>query len=355
MTSGEKVQTLTFKLRLRDKHASELNRQRQAVNTVWNFCNETQQKAVKSGRRWLSAFDLQALTNGASKDLDVHAHTIQRVCSTYSEARRINKKAWLRWRGRKSLGWVPFNTGHVTFDGKAFTFRGAVYEAMHLRSEIVAGAKFGAGSFNQDGRGRWYLNVPLKVPCAAQSDRPAVGIDLGLHSLATLSTGDKIEAPQFYRKSERALATAQRAKKTKRARTIHQKAANRRRDHLHKASLGIARTFGLIVIGDVSPSKIAKTRMAKSVLDAGWSDFKRMLAYKAITHGASAIEVSERLTSQVCSACGSLPPSRPRGIADLGKRVWCCDDCGTDHDRDVNAALNILRVGLDTLHLGAIA
>jgi putative transposase len=343
---------LTYKFRLRDKHVAELNRQARAVNYVWNYCNETQRKAALSHRRWLSAFDLQKLTAGASKELNIHAHTIKRVCNAYVDARKTHKKPWLRWRGRKSLGWVPFNTGHVTFDGTAFKFRGVVYSTMHLR-DLAPGVKIGAGSFNADSKGRWYLNIPVEIECSNSAPLSRVGIDLGLHSLATLSTGAKVEAPRFYRASEEKLGMAQRARKTKRVRAIHAKVGNRRKDFLHKASAKIAKEFGLIVIGDVSPKKLAKTGMAKSVLDAGWSDFKRMLSYKAIRHGGSALEVSERYTSQVCSTCGSMSPSRPKGIADLSKRNWVCDDCGTAHCRDTNAALNILRVGLDALIGGA--
>jgi IS605 OrfB family transposase len=347
-------QTITFKFRLRDKHAAELNRQARAVSYVWNFCNETQQKAARAKRKWLSAFDLQKLTNGASKELDLHAHTIQRVCRAYDDARKTHKKAWLRWRGRKSLGWVPFNTGHVSFDGNVFKFRGVEYNPMHLREELQAGSKIKAGSFNQTAKGHWFVNIAVEVDCAASAPLSYVGIDLGLKALATLSTGESIEAPRLYRASEQKLATAQRARKTpKRVRNIHAKIANRRKDFLHKASAKIAAEFGLIVIGDVSPKKIAKTMMAKSSLDAGWSSFKSMLSYKALMRGGAAIEADERYTTQTCSECGSLPPSRPKGIAGLAKRTWRCDDCGTDHCRDTNAARNILRVGLDTLRLGA--
>lgn len=349
-------QTLTFKLRLRDKHAAELNRQARAVNFVWNYCNGTQKKAAQSHRKWISAFELQRLTAGASKELDLHAHTIQRVCGEYDKARKTRKKAWLRWRGRKSLGWVPFNTGHVIFDGETFKFRGVIYQTMHLRDELKAGIKIGAGSFNADARGRWYLNIPVEVECATSAPLSRVGIDLGLKYLAVLSTGEKIASPRLYRASEEKLAKVQRARKTpKRVRDIHAKIANRRKNFLHKASAKIAREHGLIVIGDVSPSKIAKTSMAKSVLDAGWSSFKRQLLYKAIRHGGRAIEADERYTTQTCSECGAVPPSRPKGIAGLDKRMWRCDDCWTDHCRDTNAARNILRVGLDTLRLGATA
>jgi transposase len=105
--------------------------------------------------------------------------------------------------------------------------------------------------------------------------------------------------------------------------------------------------------GDVSPKKIAQTRFAKSSLDASWSNFKRMLAYKSHLRAGRLLEVSERHTSQTCSECGCLPPSRPRGIAGLGIREWTCDDCGTVLDRDVNAAKNILRVGQHALAGGA--
>lgn len=192
-------QILTFKFRLHDKRAAELDRQARAVNYVFNFCNETQKKAAQSHRKWLGYHDFARLTAGASKDLNLHAHTIQRICREYAARRDQVKKPWLRWRGRKSLGWVPFNTGHVTFDGETFTFRGVVYQTMHLRKELKAGIKIGAGSFNADARGRWYLNVPVKVQCAASAPLARVGVDLGLKALATLSTGEKIVAPRFYR------------------------------------------------------------------------------------------------------------------------------------------------------------
>lgn len=344
---------ITVKLRLRDRHAANLNRQARAVNVVWNYCNERQRQAVRECRRWLSYPALAALTAGTSADLGLHAHTIQRVCRAYVEARRTQRKLWLRWRGRRSLGRVPFNTGHVTFDGEAFTFRGVRYETMHLR-EIPAGATLGAGSFNADARGRWYLNVPVEVPEAPSASVAKVGVDLGLKDLATLSTGVKIPMPCFYRQSEAALATAQRARKTKRVRAIHAKVANRRRDFLHKESAKLVKRYGLIVVGNVSPLDLAQTAMAKSVLDAGWSDFRHMLRYKARLRGGGAcVEVSERLSTQTCSACGALPPSRPKGIAGLRERVWRCDACGAVHDRDVNAARNILRLGQRTLGGGA--
>lgn len=354
MTGAEPTKVkLTIKLRLKDKHAAELNRQARAVNVVWNYINEVQQKAAQSGRQWLSVYDLMNLTSGAGKELGLHAHTIQRVCRAYSDARRVQKKAWLRWRGAKSLGWVPFNTGHVAFDGEHFMFRGKAYKAMHSRSYLTPEMKFGAGSFNADAKGRWYINLPVDVGCQDEIKTPIVAVDLGLKTLATLSSGAKIEMPKFYRASEESMSLSQRARKAKRTRSIRVKAANRRKDFLHKSANALADEFGIIIVGDVSPKRLAKTRLAKSVHDAGWAGFKSMLSYKALMRGGRVIEVSEAMTTQTCSECGAVPASRPKGIAGLGIRDWECSECGAVHDRDVNAARNILRVGLDALAEGA--
>jgi putative transposase len=345
---------LTYRYRIKDKHARRLREQAHAVNQIWNFCNETQRFAIKHNKKWPTGYDLVNLVAGCVKEgLDLHSHSALRVCLQYDKSRRQHKKPWLRWRSKRSLGWVPFNTGRVQLRDGVFIFRSERYEVW-LHRELPAGAKIGAGSFSQDARGRWYINCPVEVAEAMQAPLTYVGIDLGLKDLATLSTGEKIEAPQFYRRSEAKLTTVQRArKKPKRVRTICAKVANRRKDFLHKASTTLAKEYGLIVVGNVSPLKLAKTQMAKSILDAGWANFKRMLSYKSITNGGSTLEVSEAFSSQVCSECGCLPASRPKGIADIGIREWCCDDCGTIHDRDVNAARNILRVGLDTLVEGA--
>lgn len=110
----------------------------------------------------------------------------------------------------------------------------------------------------------------------------------------------------------------------------------------------------VVDIGDVSSTKLVKTRFAKSVLDAGWATLRRQLSYKSIRNGGRYVEVSEYLTSQTCSSCGCLPPERPRGIAGLGIRTFDCSECGVSLDRDVNAAKNILsRFSQETLAEGA--
>lgn len=348
--------TRTIKLRLRDKHAKELCRQARAVNFVWNYCNETQRHSVRRYRcgentRFLSHFDLGKLTAGTSTDLALSSTTIKAVCKQYAQSRSQHKKPWLRWRGKKSLGWVPYEGRVIRFDGTHFVFRKIKYQPFHLRDELTPETKLRDGSFSQDRRGRWYINCVIEIPAAAiVAPDVAVGIDLGLKDLATLSTGEKVANHRRYRQLEAQLAVAQRARKKKRVRAIHARIANGRKDDLHKASLEIAKKYRTIFVGDVSSSKLARTKLAKSVLDAGWYDFKQMLSYKALMYGGRVIEVDERYTSRGCSGCGAL--SGPKGPKDLGVREWTCSECGETHDRDVNAARNILRVGQDTLEGG---
>src|SRR5215472_1188930 len=255
---------LTYRYRIKDKHARQLIAQARAVNCVWNYCNETQQRTAQSARKWLTGYDLWKLVAGCTKEgIDLHSHSAMRVCLQYDKSRRQHRKPWLCWRSRRSLGWIPFNTGHVQFRDGGFVFRGERYDVW-LHRPLPKDAKIGAGSFSQDSRGRWYINCPVEVEEATQAPLKRVGIDLGLKQLATLSTGEKIEIPGFYRKSEEKLGKSQHARKTKRVRTIHAKVANRRRDFLHKESAKLAKKYGLIVVGDVSPSKLAQTNMAKS-------------------------------------------------------------------------------------------
>jgi putative transposase len=335
------MQPLTIKLRVRDKHAAELSRQARAVNFVWNYCNDAQKHAFQTRRawrdKWLSCSALAAATAGVADELGLHSHTIQRVCREYEKSRKQKKKRGLRYRRGKSLGLVPFNTGHVSFDGKTFIFRGVQYTTTHLQDTLKPGIKIGAGSFNQDAGGRWYISPNTRV-----------GIDLGLDTLAGLSDGCEIAPPRFYRKSEEKLATAQRANKTpKRIRNIHVKIANRRKDFLHKQSARIVKEYGLVVVGNVNPSRLAKTNMAKSVRDAGWAGFKHMLSYKETTHGGMCLEVNEAYSTRICSECGAL--SGPKGIADLGIRDWSYSEYGAVHRRDTNSDKVLLRVGLHTL------
>jgi IS605 OrfB family transposase len=182
----------------------------------------------------------------------------------------------------------------------------------------------------------------------------SIGIDLGLKDLATLSNGKKLKADRYYRRYEQKLGIAQRARKKHRVKTLHAKIKNTRKNQLHQFSTELVKAYAAIVIGDVSSKALAKTQLAKSVLDAGWGSFKTMLRYKCANAGVWFEEVNEKYTTQACSSCGSLSPNSPKGRAGLGIREWSCPMCGALHDRDVNAAKNILALGHERLAGGIL-
>jgi putative transposase len=336
---------LVYRYRVKSRDGL-LSQQAQACNIVWNYCNDTQQAALKWGRKWPSGFDLNRLTAGASKELGLHSGTVNAVCEQYAKSRHQHHRPLLRHRGKRSLGWVPFKGRDLKREGQAFRFSGHSFRVFNSRA-LPNDAKIRDGSsFAQDARGNWFLNVALEVSEAqARTTDRGVGIDLGLKEFASLSTAEKIANPRHLDALTHGLAKAQRAQKKRLVTKIHAKGANRRRDFLHKLSHRIVRDFDYIAVGNVNAAGLAKTSLAKSVLDASWSSFRHMLRYKAIARGAWFQEVNEAFTTQACSTCGSLPRSRPRGIAGLGIREWQCSDCRALHDRDTNAAISILRVG----------
>jgi putative transposase len=277
------------------------------------------------------------------------------VCEQYASSRRQRNRPFLRYRSEKVLGWVPLKGRNLKRDGKAFRFSGNTFRVFNSRP-LPAGKIKDGTNFSQDARGNWFLNIIIEITDShPRQIGSGVGVDLGLKDFAALSTGEKINNPRHFKQLEEALGRAQRAHRKRQAVNIHARIANARRDFLHKLSTRIVREFDYIAVGNVNAAGLAKTSMAKSVYDAGWSSFRNQLAYKAIKHGATFEEVNEAFSSQVCSSCGSLPDSRPKGIADLGIREWVCSDCGSKHDRDVNAAKNILRRGRATLAEGILA
>jgi putative transposase len=205
----------------------------------------------------------------------------------------------------------------------------------------------------KDAAGRYFASFVVEA-----GDEPLpetageVGIDLGLTHFAVLSDGRKIGNPRFLRRAERRLKKAQRALSRKAkgsnnrekavvkvART-HAQVADARRDFAHKLSTQIIRENQTVVVEDLCVKGLARTKLAKSVHDAGWSQFVGMLAYKAARHGRAFIRIGRWFpSSKLCSACGALAESMP-----LNVRSWTCP-CGAAHDRDVNAAINILAAG----------
>jgi len=327
--------------RYRIKNSSRaLDAQARCVNFVWNFCGETQRTAVRWHRRWPSGYELINLTHGTSRELGLHSDMVQAVCKQFARSRDAHRHR-CRWRSRKSLSWIPFQAARaIRMDGDAVIFLKRRYRLWLSRP---VDGRICSGCFAQDARGRWYLNLELEVAGCRDCGSGEIGVDLGLKSLVCLSTGEKISNPRYLARYAEKLAIAQRAGRKRRVRALHAKIANSRRHFLHEISTRLVRENARICVGKVNSSGLARTSLAKSVFDACWSQLRSQLRYKAIRHGAEYIEVDEHFTTQVCSGCGAV--SGPKGIAHLGVREWMCSECGVQHDRDINSAINILVSG----------
>lgn len=338
-------QTKTLKVRVKDKHAAELSRMARGVNFVWNYLNELSSRAIREKGLFLSAYDMHPYTKGAGRELGLHSQTLQCIAAEYATRRKQFKKSRLSWRKsggvRRSLGWIPVNTGAAKWKKGQVFHNGSYFKIWD--SYGLSNYKFRSASFNEDARGRWYFNVVVDADIKPSFGQGAVGIDLGLKDIATCSNGEKLENSRFYRRMEDKLAIAQRARNKQRVKAIHAKIKNRRKDAQHKFSRKLVNQYGEIVVGDVSSTKLAKTKMAKSVYDAGWSQLKTMLEYKCAHAGIVFKVVNEAYTTRTCSSCGSL--SGPQGVNGLRIRDWECMECGVVHDRDINAARNILSLG----------
>jgi putative transposase len=343
--------TRTLRLKVRAESYAWLNAAAVETNQVWNWANATSSDAADRNRRanakFLSGFDLCNLSAGATEYFErIGADTIQRVCCEYAVKRKAAKRMKLRWRpsrgARRALGWVPFKAASLKRKGNGLRFCGKTFRVFDR--EYLGELKWRDGCFAQDSVGDWWVCLPV-IETAERSAAPceAVGIDLGLKDIAVTSDGERLEAGRWTHAFAEKLANAQRRGHKRQAKRIHRKAANCRKDALHKFSRRIVDSYQTIIVGDVSSLKLVKTRMAKSVLDAGWGMLKNQLAYKSEYAGRRFEVVDERYTSRACSSCGSL--SGPKGVNGLRERVWMCGECGDSHDRDVNAARNIVRLG----------
>ena len=199
---------------------------------------------------------------------------------------------------------------------------------------------------------KWYVNLMLELPdqeLLPKANR-VVGIDLGLKSFAITSDGEFIESPKYLRKLEQKLAKAQhklcrrkkgsnrRAKARKQVANVHEHISNQRKDFCHKESRKLINTYDSIAVEDLQIQNMVKNRhLSKSISDSGWGLFLRYLSYKAESAGRQFVKVDPRNTSQKCSQCGEIVKKS------LAVRVHKCPHCGLVLDRDINAAINILK------------
>jgi putative transposase len=299
-------------------------------------------------REWLAEAPSVALVQACNDARRAYRNWFD-CLSGQRKGRRIGHPRLRRKRGRQSI--------RLTRNG--FILRGErLYVAkvgeIRVRWSRLLPSEPSSVTVIREPDGRYYASF---VVTRAAAPLPVcdheVGIDVGLDRLAVTSHGEIIANPRFLRAKARRLASAQRAlsrkqkgsanraKARRRVAVLHRKVRETRLDHAHKSALRLVRDNQTVYAEDLAVAGLARTRLAKSVHDAGWSQLLRLLAEKAEHYGRTFHRIGRFVpTSQTCSACGTKDGPKPLSI-----RTWICPACGAVHDRDVNAARNILAAG----------
>ncbi|MEU5058900.1 RNA-guided endonuclease InsQ/TnpB family protein [Streptomyces sp. NPDC056210] len=358
-----------------DAQAAELSRTFGCVRKVYNLALAARTEAWARQERvnynatsamltaWKRTEELAFLNEVSSVPLQQTLRHLQTGFTHFFAKRARHPRFKSRKKSRKSA--------EYTTSGFRFRDGGLTLAKMNEPLDIVwsrplpPGAEPSTVTVSQDAAGRWFVSLLCEDPSLSPlpATDQAVGIDVGLDHLLALSTGEKIANPRHERKDRARLAKAQqnlsrkakgdganRAKARRKVAGIHARIADRRRDHLHKLTTRLVRENQTLVIEDLTVRNMVKNRsLARAISDAAWSDFRSMLEYKAAWYGREVIAVDRFFpSSKLCSHCGALAKKMP-----LHVRTWTCDTCGTTHDRDTNAANNLLAAGLAVTACGA--
>ncbi|MFG2275023.1 RNA-guided endonuclease InsQ/TnpB family protein [Streptomyces chartreusis] len=356
-----------------DAQAAELSRTFGCVRKVYNMALEARTRAWQQGERvnynatsamltaWKKTEELAYLAEVSSVPLQQCLRHLQGAFVNFWEKRGKYPRFKSRKKSRRS----------AEYTSSAFRYRDGKLTLAKMKEplDIVWSrplpqeATPSTVTVSQDSAGRWFVSLLCEDPAVKPlpATHTVVGIDAGLDHLLTLSTGEKIANPRHERKDRARLAKAQRAlakkakgsanrdKARRKVARIHARIADRRRDMLHKITTRLVRENQTLVIEDLTVRNMVKNRkLARAISDAAWSDFRGMLEYKAAWYGREVITVDRWFpSSKLCSHCGTLQDRMP-----LHVRTWTCD-CGTTHDRDVNAAQNLLAAGRAVRACGA--
>lgn len=299
---------------------------------------------------------------------EIHSQILQDVLRRLDTAfqsffRRVKERAGC-------AGFPRFRSRHrynsFTYTQSGFTIRSGKLQLskigqVKIKLHRPVEGKIKTLTITRSTTGKWYasLSVEMEAQPLPATDT-AIGIDVGLTHFATLSTGEKINNPRFFRLEEKRLSNAGRKlsatpkgsilrrKHRKIVASIHERITNKRRNFAHHESRKLVNKFGLIALENLNIEGMVKNHtLAKSISDAAWNQFVQYVTYKAAWAGRRVVLVDPRNTSQQCSACGAIVPK------DLSERIHHCS-CGLTLDRDHNAALNILALGLQCVGLRAI-
>jgi len=360
----------TYKFRIyptKDQEAI-LNRWIETCRVLYNDCITERRDAWKQCRKSISCYD-QANQLPEIKKFDdglrsVHSQVIQDVL------RRVDKayqNFYRRVRNGDRKAGFPRYKGKNRYD--SFTYPQSGFE---IRGDKLTLSKIGDIKIKQHRAieenvktctikrdvDQWYACFSVELPDAPMKERieSAIGVDLGLTSIITTNTGEKVDPPTYLRKSGKKLSREQRRLSRKRegssnrekqkriVRRVHRKIRNQRTDFNHKLSRDLVNNNDLIVFEDLSIKNMLQNHhLAKSIFDAGWHQLQRFTAYKAEEAGKYVIFADPNGTSIECSVCGY------RVEKTLATRVHRCPECGLIEDRDVNAAKNILKRGCECL------
>ena len=306
---------------------------------------------------------LPALKEQRPSLASVHSQVLQNVAVRIDLAfkaffRRVKageKPGYPRFRGKGRYDSFTFPQSGFSLDGNILRLSKIGNVKVVLHRPVEGNIK--TCTIKRSSTDKWYVMFSCEwEPTPLPENNEAVGIDVGLHSFATLSTGEQIENPRFFRQEERELAkvqrklskaekgTPERKKRRKVVARVHERIAWKRQDFIHQHSRKIVNRFGIIAVEDLNVNRMVHNHcLAKSISDVAWSGFFQLLAVKAEWAARKFVAVNPAYTSQDCSGCGH------RQKMPLSERVFKCPCCGLVFDRDYNAALNILGLGLQSL------
>jgi putative transposase len=361
------MKTFKFRLNPTKRQRTLLNQTLELCRWVYNETLATRKNAWEQEKKSISCYDTIKMLpewKRAKPELpQVYSQVLQEVCKRVDLAfqaffRRVKageKPGYPRFRGR---GWYDSftypQTGFELFDnGLLLSKIGAIKIVQHRPVE----GKIKTLNISRDTVGNWYACFSCECkPKPLPACEKAIGIDVGLESFATLSTGEKIANPRFFRRDENELAktqrklskaekgTPERAKRRLAVCHIHQRISNRRKDFAHKLSRQLVNEYGIVALEKLNGKGMLQNHcLAKSISDAAWNQFAQYTQYKAVNAGRECVLVDPRNTSKKCSRCGTLVEK------DLSIRIHSCPTCGLKIDRDENAAINILALGLKSL------